>query len=261
VNTLLRLGLELPPFLSWADSAATPLDRTVEVSGALARAGFQTLWLADDDASDAVTAHGAVAAVTASLGLGVIATIGVGRHPTMVARDLTTLDVLSSGRAALIYRTRPDNQADISGSLRQVIEAVTISRQMLENGTATVNGRFYDVPGAVNRPTPVAESGLPIVVQLGSWAWSEELEELCGLVDGLCCGGEADNVALLCRRVGGSCPVIWSGPMPFPSSPLARQVIEAGAAGVICQFDVAPRPEEIAQLGQELVPLVAGVSW
>jgi len=66
------------------------------------------------------------------------------RHPTLLAREMTTLDHLCGGRSVLVFAPGGDG-------LR---EALLLCRAMWREGIAASRGPIYPVPGAVNRPGP-----------------------------------------------------------------------------------------------------------
>jgi alkanesulfonate monooxygenase SsuD/methylene tetrahydromethanopterin reductase-like flavin-dependent oxidoreductase (luciferase family) len=70
---------------------------------------------------------------------------GVGRHPSVLARDMTALDHVCDGRAVLCL-TPPFDEG--------TVEAIAICRGMWRDGVVTSRGPRYPVPGAVNRPRP-----------------------------------------------------------------------------------------------------------
>ena len=72
------------------------------------------------------------------------------RHPTLLAREMTTLDHLCGGRSVLVFAPRGDGLG----------EALLVCRAMWREGIAVSPGPFYPVPGAVNRPGP-PQAGSP----------------------------------------------------------------------------------------------------
>lgn len=85
--------------------AGLPLAHLAEVAMAAEEAGVHSLWLAegppDDPGPDAVTVAGALARMTRSCAIGVLADLRTGRAPSLLAKEVTAIDVLSGGRAAL----------------------------------------------------------------------------------------------------------------------------------------------------------------
>jgi hypothetical protein len=70
---------------------------------------------------------------------------GDGRHPTVLARDMTTLDHVCAGRALLCLAPPFDDGT---------IEAIGIVRAMWRDGIAKSTGPRFPTPGAVNLPLP-----------------------------------------------------------------------------------------------------------
>jgi alkanesulfonate monooxygenase SsuD/methylene tetrahydromethanopterin reductase-like flavin-dependent oxidoreductase (luciferase family) len=76
-----------------------------------------------------------------------------GRHPTLLAREATSLDLVHGGRTVLCFGPPFGEGLD---------EAMTICRAMWRDGVATNEGPVYPVAGAVNRPAPAGE-GSPLL--------------------------------------------------------------------------------------------------
>jgi alkanesulfonate monooxygenase SsuD/methylene tetrahydromethanopterin reductase-like flavin-dependent oxidoreductase (luciferase family) len=75
-----------------------------------------------------------------------------GRHPTLLAREATSLDLVCGGRSVLCFRPPFGDELP---------EAIALCLSMWREGTATSTGPAFPVPGAVNRPGPAgAESPL-----------------------------------------------------------------------------------------------------
>jgi alkanesulfonate monooxygenase SsuD/methylene tetrahydromethanopterin reductase-like flavin-dependent oxidoreductase (luciferase family) len=68
-----------------------------------------------------------------------------GRHPSVLARDMTAFDHVCAGRALLCLMPPYDDGT---------VEAIEILRAMWRDGAAQSAGPRYPVPGAVNRPLP-----------------------------------------------------------------------------------------------------------
>src|ERR1700694_5476929 len=107
-----RFGLQLPNFtLGVPDDAL--FDRVVELAVAGEESGFSSLWVmdhlyqlpalggADQPMLEAYTLLGALAARTRRVQLGTLVTGVTYRNPAILAKETTTLDVISSGRAIL----------------------------------------------------------------------------------------------------------------------------------------------------------------
>jgi len=114
------VGIEVGPF-----PAGAGFERLAAFAADAEAAGLDTLWLRGAQiarALDPLTLAGALSEVTRTLVLGVVATLPDGRNPSVLARDLTTLDVVSGGRAAVCIEGEPGMLAEaavvLSGSSR-----------------------------------------------------------------------------------------------------------------------------------------------
>ena len=128
--------------------------------------------------------------------LGVVSQVPWDRHPAVLARDVTALDVVSGGRAAVVLRwvgrgqegcgevgrgqegrgqegrgqedEEGDGDAgepgDLSTACEHLGEAVAVCRAVLQDEDPVFEGRYLHIAGAVNRPHPVHPGGPPIVV-------------------------------------------------------------------------------------------------
>jgi alkanesulfonate monooxygenase SsuD/methylene tetrahydromethanopterin reductase-like flavin-dependent oxidoreductase (luciferase family) len=89
-----------------------------------------------------------------SLLLGVHVVLGDGgRHPALLAREATGLDLVCGGRTLLCFGP-PFGDG--------LAEAIGLCRAMWRDGTATSEGPVYPVAGAINQPRP-ARTGSPLL--------------------------------------------------------------------------------------------------
>ena len=105
----LKFALDVAPG-SWAaaqargDASATKaaIDRTIEIARIADQAGIESIWaLEDPDGWDAIAVLTAMARVTDRIRLGTGVTNPYYRHPSLIAASISTLDLLSDGRAFL----------------------------------------------------------------------------------------------------------------------------------------------------------------
>ena len=147
-------------FLSGDDVAAVR-----ERAGAAVAAGAGAVIVREGPAGDPLVLAGALvssvpeALLAACVGLdgGEGETGGQRRHPTVLARDMTSLDLLCGGRSLLCLEP-PFGAGDL--------EAVGLCRSMWDRGTASSPGPIYPVPGAVNRPRPAGEHSPAVALDL-----------------------------------------------------------------------------------------------
>jgi alkanesulfonate monooxygenase SsuD/methylene tetrahydromethanopterin reductase-like flavin-dependent oxidoreductase (luciferase family) len=159
------LGLWLaPPATGVGDDHL--LERAVAAAAA-APGGTGSLWVSESTPAAATTVPyeaysllGALAVRVAALRLGVVADGVERRAPSILAKIVTGVDVISHGRAVLSLDA---DGGDRAGAER-LSEALTVCRMVLEDEHPAFAGRIYSVDGAVNRPAPVQPGGVPIVV-------------------------------------------------------------------------------------------------
>jgi F420-dependent oxidoreductase-like protein len=177
-------GLQLPKF-----TFPVPDDRLFEHMAAMATAaddgGFSSLWVmdhfyqlpglggADDKMLEGYTLLGALAARTKKVTLGTLVTGVTYRNPALLAKEVTTLDIISSGRAVLgIGAAWYDVEHEGLGvdfppvpeRMDRLEEAVQICRLMFTEERPTFEGRYYSIKEARNLPPPVQADGPPIMI-------------------------------------------------------------------------------------------------
>jgi alkanesulfonate monooxygenase SsuD/methylene tetrahydromethanopterin reductase-like flavin-dependent oxidoreductase (luciferase family) len=144
------------------------------------RDGLDAVWLIDGQLGDAMVLASALAAEPSRAdtaepsradaaeppqdvlwGVRVSLSGGAHRHPTILAREMTTFDHITRGRSILAF-VGPFPQAYADA----VAEAITLCRGMWSEGIAVGRGPCYPVAGAVNRPLPFRAGGPPLALDL-----------------------------------------------------------------------------------------------
>ena len=180
-------GLHLTNFRHPTDPDARLFERTVELARTMERSGsFDSLWLTDHlrylgpegpaaPMPESYVLLGAIAARTETLRLGVLATSVTYRNPALLARMVSTLDVISGGRAILgIGAGHPRTEAEqrsygfgfppIGARMSWLEEALEIVRAMFREEAPSWSGRHFEIHEASNAPRPVQPGGPPILV-------------------------------------------------------------------------------------------------
>ena len=262
----LGLGLELL-VPSFGDSAGGDFALLAESVEAAEAAGYGSVWLRGQSPGalgiDPVPVVGALVERTGSLGLGVACPGGDGRHPAILARDLTTLDVLSGGRAALclgLSATGPDAPARLS-------ESAQICRLLFsqDDTAVTFRGAHFSVQFAVNRPPPEQVDGPPLLVDLPVGA-DAGFDAVVAVVDGLVVDGPIDAVAAARRRIeavtGPARPLlIWRGSLADSGTDWATvvgAVTGVGADSVIVRLGERrpATPREVTEAAAQILPVL-----
>jgi alkanesulfonate monooxygenase SsuD/methylene tetrahydromethanopterin reductase-like flavin-dependent oxidoreductase (luciferase family) len=131
----------------------------------------------DDPLLEAYVVLGAIAAATDRVWVGSMVTPVTTRHPALIAKMLTTLDVLSHGRAILglgagnhprEHRGYGIPFPPIGERVSMLEEAVQICRLMFTQRETKYQGRHFRMNGALNVPPPVRPGGPPILIGGGS---------------------------------------------------------------------------------------------
>jgi alkanesulfonate monooxygenase SsuD/methylene tetrahydromethanopterin reductase-like flavin-dependent oxidoreductase (luciferase family) len=179
VNSSLLLGLELPALAAPADRERPGTTaRWWALAEAGARAGWGALWVAGGPGAapgvtcDPCTMAAAAVPVVAAPLLGVVSVVPVDRHPAVLARDVSALDVVSGGRAAVLLRWGGAHRpAHLLDAAEHLAEAAAICRAVFVEPRPVYEGRFLHVAGAVNRPPPLQAGGPPVAIEVPTgWA-------------------------------------------------------------------------------------------
>ncbi|WP_159605646.1 LLM class F420-dependent oxidoreductase [Agromyces humi] len=122
---------------------------------------------------EAWTLMSAYAATTSRVRLGQMCTCMSYRNPAYLAKVAATVDVISGGRVEMgigggwyehEWRAYGYGFPPVPERLARLREGVDIMQQAWTTGTATLDGEHYQVDGAIVRPLPLQEGGIPFWV-------------------------------------------------------------------------------------------------
>jgi F420-dependent oxidoreductase-like protein len=122
---------------------------------------------------EAYTTLGHVAAVTERMALGVLVSGVMYRHPGLLAKIVTTLDVLSEGRARLgIGASWYEREqlglgvpvVPVAERFERLEETLQICLQMWSDDNGPFNGRHYQLAETLCVPPPISRPHPPILV-------------------------------------------------------------------------------------------------
>ncbi|MGI8796119.1 MAG: LLM class F420-dependent oxidoreductase [Acidimicrobiia bacterium] len=178
-------GLQLPNFNFPGVSDDGMFEHVAGLAGAAEESGFDSVMVMDhfwqlpplggpdQPILEAYTLLGALAARTERVKLGTLVTGVTYRNPALLAKLVTTLDVISRGRAflgigAAWYEEEHDafgfDFPSVGGRMQRLEEAVQACRAMFTEDAPTFNGKHYRIEGAKNLPRPIQPGGPPIMV-------------------------------------------------------------------------------------------------
>lgn len=182
---MMRMGLQIPNFTYPGVAPEQLFERVADIAVTAEESGFDSVWVMDHffqlpllgppshEMFEAYTLLGALAARTRRVRLGTMVTGVTYRNPAQLAKAVTTLDVISQGRAICgIGAAWFDVEHNALGfdfptareRLDRLEEAVQILQAMFTQDVADFEGRYYSVRNAFNSPRPVTPGGPPILI-------------------------------------------------------------------------------------------------
>jgi F420-dependent oxidoreductase-like protein len=138
---------------------------------------FHTVPVPTEEAThEAWTLMAAFAAATTRIRLGQMCTCMGYRNPAYLAKVAATVDLISGGRAEMgigggwyehEWKAYGYGFPGIPDRLSMLREGVEIMRQAWTTGRATLDGKHYQVDGAIVRPLPLQDGGVPLWIAGG----------------------------------------------------------------------------------------------
>lgn len=274
-----KFGVQLPYF-----SGFEPADLFEHVAGlttAAEEAGFDSVWVMDhffqlpamggpdQPMLEAYTLLGALAARTRRVQLGTLVSGVTYRNPGILAKIVTTLDVISGGRAVLgIGGAWYDVEHKGLGvdypsdrvRLDMLEEAVQICRAMFTSDDVSFSGTHYQLDHARNLPRPVQPGGPKIMI--GGGGEKRTLRLVARYAD-MC--NVTGDVATLARKISvlrGHCAdvgrdpaevaVTWMSPLILTTSEQntieTRELLAGAASATETAGFTVGQPHEIPDL-------------
>lgn len=182
---MIKVGLQIPNF-TYPDTAPGELfEKVAAIAVAAEDAGADAVMVMDHfyqlpllgppehEMFEAYTLLGALAARTTTVKLGTLVTGVTYRNPAILAKIVTSLDVISNGRAFLgIGAAWHDVEHAALGvpfppvkeRFERLEEALHICRAMFRGERPTIEGEHYTVRDAINSPAPISVGGPPIMI-------------------------------------------------------------------------------------------------
>src|SRR5262249_25409510 len=158
-----------------------PVAACAEQARAAERAGFTTLWFAENPfGRGALPALTACALATERIRLGVGVFNPFNRHPTLIAMEMATLDELSDGRAVVgIGSGIKVAQMGLPGHRRIAAtrDAIHIVRRLLRGELVTYEGAMFSIQN-VRLEFPLRRPAMPVFMA----AMGDQALRLCGEV-------------------------------------------------------------------------------
>ncbi len=122
---------------------------------------------------EAYTLLSGIASVTSKLRIGQVVTCNSYRHPSLLAKITSTLDVISNGRLEFgigagwfeyEYASYGYKFDDAMYRIQQLDESLTIIKKMWQNTKSTFKGKHYSIKNAICNPKPIQNPHPPVMV-------------------------------------------------------------------------------------------------
>ena len=180
----MKLGLQIPSF-SWPGGDAEIGPTLARVARAADDAGYDSIWVMDhffqirgvgphtEPMLDAYPALTFIAANTQRAKLGTLVTGVTYRYPGLLAKTVTTLDVLSGGRAWLGIGAAWNEQEHVglgvpfppvAERFERLDEAIRICLQMWSEDGGRFDGTHYTLAETLNSPQALSKPRPPLMV-------------------------------------------------------------------------------------------------
>jgi F420-dependent oxidoreductase-like protein len=178
-------GYHMPSFTFAGVADEKLFDRVVELAQAAETAGFDLVTVMDhlyqigpvgaedEPMLEGYTALAGIAARTQRVMLGTMVTGVTYRNPAMLAKMVTTLDIISKGRAMLGIGAAWNDVEHAGYGIEfppigeredRLEEALTICKAMFTQERPSFAGRYYTIDRALNNPRPIRPGGPKIMV-------------------------------------------------------------------------------------------------
>ncbi len=276
-------GLQIPNFTFGCPDDQL-FDNVVELARSAEDVGFESVWVMDhlyqlpplggpdQPMLEAYTTLGALAASTSRVKLGTLVTGVTYRNPAFLAKVITTLDVISKGRAILgIGAAWYDVEHEglgfefppVKERMDRLEEAVQICRAMFRADHASFEGKHYAIKDARNLPRPIQEGGPEIMIGGGGEKRTLKLvaqyADMCNVVgDPAGIRHKIDVIQRHCKDVGRDPTEVkitrMSSMMVTDSAEQTAQVREfvtaAAGAEAASAFNIGQEDEIVAQVDE-----------
>lgn len=180
----MRLGLQVPDF-TWPGSPQSIAPTFARIARSADANGMASLWVMDHffqismlgppehEMLEGYTTLGFAASITERVQLGTMVTGVTYRYPGILVKTVTTLDVLSEGRAYLgigaawneeEHRGLGVPYPPVAERFERLEETLQIARQMWSGDESPYHGKYYQLERPLNSPPPVRQPHPPILI-------------------------------------------------------------------------------------------------
>ena len=243
-NPNIRMGLQIPNFTYPGVATADLFERIAAIATTAEASGFDSIWVMDhfyqlpmlgkpeQEMFEAYSLLTAIAARTSTVRLGAMVGGMTYRNPAFLAKTVSCLDVISSGRAiwgigAGWFEQEHDEYGFEFGTFtdrfEKLEEGLQIVKSMFVNDTTTFDGKWFKVTDALNVPKSVQAGGPPILI--GGSGEKKTLRMVAQYADACNVFGEASAVRHLMEVLDGHCERLGRDPKTICRTRLGTLVV------------------------------------
>ncbi|MDQ1521916.1 MAG: hypothetical protein QOI55_2989 [Actinomycetota bacterium] len=250
-------GLQIPGFTHAGETDHEMFDSVVAQARAAEEGGFTSVWVMDhfwqlpplggpdQPILEAYVLLGALAASTERVQLGTLVTGVTYRNPALLAKMITTLDVVSKGRAVLGIGAAWYEEEHVGFGfdfppvrerMDRLEEAIQICRALFREDKPSFSGRYYRIEDAYNVPRPLQRGGPPIMV--GGSGERRTLRLVAQYADLCNVAGSADTVRHKLEVLRRHCADVGRDPAAITKTRLGTLVVtpDADETGRVVEF-------------------------
>ena len=299
----MRVGLQIMRF-DWPHSSKDLSTQLAKIVTTADTAGFASIWVMDhffqmggifgpedDPMLEGYSAIAYIAALTQQAKLGVLVTGNLYRHPGILIKMVSTLDVLSQGRAyfgigAGWYERESRGLGVPFPSMRERFESLEetlqIAKHMWSGNRNPYHGTYYQLAEPINVPAPLSIPHPPILIggagERKTLRLVAQYGDACNLYAGANLSDYRERFAILrhkldvlrshCEDVGRPCDDIERtvlGSIQLDSTgktvpellEVCRTLSEIGFQHIIFNMPNAQEITPIETLGRDVIPVLA----
>jgi F420-dependent oxidoreductase-like protein len=296
-ETDVRIGLQIPSF-TWPEGTEGIGPKLAQIGRTADEAGFASLWVMDhffqirgvgsveEPMLEGYNALSYLAGVTERAKLGTLVTGVIYRYPGILVKSVTTLDVLSGGRAYLgIGAAWNEREARGLGvpfpstaeRFERLEEALQIAQQMWSGKVTRYHGKHYHLEETLNSPQALSNPHPPVMIggmgekktlrlvaryadacNLFSYGGPDVIRHKLDVLRGHCedVGRDYEEIE---RTALGSVNLAQDGMTAEEVIGLCRTLNEAGIDHLILNMPNVHEIRPLETFGEEIIPAVAGL--
>lgn len=290
----MHIGLQIPSF-TWPGNPAAIRGKLAEIARAAEDAGFHSIWVmdhffqipivgpAEQEMLEGYSTLSYLAAITERVKLGTLVTGVTYRHPGVLAKTVTTLDVLSGGRAycgiGAAWFDREHHglgvpYPPIKERFERLEEALQILQLFWSGRAERFDGKHYQLAETLGSPPPLSRPHPKLLI--GGMGEKKTLRliaqyaDACNLFTFLGVDALAQKLDVLRRH----CDALGRDPATIEKTTLGgvrldktttadfvahcRDLAKLGVSHAIVNFPNVHELTPLAAFGKDVIPEVAG---